>query len=96
MANSQFRAELTIRLFLLTIAQNPGKTRQTPRQTQNFDPKNPYLCAELHFLLAIDPASVLEQKANIRPLSVPQNSCPTPLISASNTKTAHARSKTTR
>jgi len=51
--------------FLLTIAQNPGKTPQTRGQPEGFDPKNPHLAAEIHFLLATDIASDLEQKVNI-------------------------------
>jgi len=35
--------------FLLTIAQNAGKTPQTRGQSEDFDPKNPHPTTNIHF-----------------------------------------------
>jgi hypothetical protein len=72
------------------------RTKAEHRQPKGFDLKNRHFAIGIHFLLATNMTSDLEQKVNIQPIPFPQGPCAIPPSKASNIKIAYARSKTPR
>jgi hypothetical protein len=66
------------------------------REAEGFDLKIRYFTIGIHFSLATNITSSLEQKANIHLICMLQDPRTIPLQPASNIKIAHARSKTAR